>query len=192
MDLLSTFRKINMVRKTVAAGVLFLIFACTEQEKRNANSEVTDTETTTQIDDIANEAREWLVKNSTNYFATEELGSLDSFMQKMTTAEYYEYKTDATNVDLEIDGSLTETQFHEKWKNKFDTSKAGIGTGFLISGQDWDKIEFEKCDLISTTQKGFLFDVILKDETFQSKYPSKILVVHLGDGYKIADVIGEH
>lgn len=192
MDLLSTFRKINMVRKTVAAGVLFLIFACTEQEKRNANSEVTDTETTTQNDDIANEAREWLMKNITNYFATEELGSLDSFMQKMTTAEYYEYKNDATNVDLEIDGSLTETQFHEKWKNKFDTSKAGIGTGFLISGQDWDKIEFEKCDLISTTEKGFLFDVILKDETFQSKYPSKILVVHLGDGYKIADVIGEH
>ena len=192
MDLLSTFRKINMVRKTVAAGVLFLIFACTEQEKRNAKSEVTDTETTTQNDDIANEAREWLMKNITNYFATEELGSLDSFMQKMTTAEYYEYKNDATNVDLEIDGSLTETQFHEKWKNKFDTSKAGIGTGFLISGQDWDKIEFEKCDLISTTEKGFLFDVILKDETFQLKYPSKILVVHLGDGYKIADVIGEH
>lgn len=192
MDLLSTFRKINMVRKTVAAGVLFLIFACTEQEKRNAKSEVTDTETTTQNDDIANEAREWLMKNITNYFATEELGSLDSFMQKMTTAEYYEYKNDATNVDLEIDGSLTETQFHEKWKNKFDTSKAGIGTGFLISGQDWDKIEFEKFDLISTTEKGFLFDVILKDETFQSKYPSKILVVHLGDGYKIADVIGEH
>lgn len=192
MDLLSTFRKINMVRKTVAAGVLFLIFACTEQEKRNAKSEVTDTETTTQNDDIANEAREWLMKNITNYFATEELGSLDSFMQKMTTAEYYEYKNDATNVDLEIDGSLTETQFHEKWKNKFDTSKAGIGTGFLISGQDWDKIEFEKCDLISTTEKGFLFDVILKDETFQSKYPSKILVVHLSDGYKIADVIGEH
>ena len=192
MDLLSTFRKINMVRKTVAAGVLFLIFACTEQEKRNAKSEVTDTETTTQNDDIANEAREWLMKNITNYFATEELGSLDSFMQKMTTAEYYEYKNDATYVDLEIDGSLTETQFHEKWKNKFDTSKAGIGTGFLISGQDWDKIEFEKCDLISTTEKGFLFDVILKDETFQSKYPSKILVVHLGDGYKIADVIGEH
>ena len=112
MDLLSTFRKINMVRKTVAAGVLFLIFACTEQEKRNAKSEVTDTETTTQNDDIANEAREWLMKNITNYFATEELGSLDSFMQKMTTAEYYEYKNDATNVDLEIDGSLTETQFH--------------------------------------------------------------------------------
>src|SRR5690606_12316900 len=159
MDLLSTFRKINMVRKTVAAGVLFLIFACTEQEKRNAKSEVTDTETTTQNDDIANEAREWLMKNITNYFATEELGSLDSFMQKMTTAEYYEYKNDATNVDLEIDGSLTETQFHEKWKNKFDTSKAGIDTGFLISGQDWDKIEVEKCDLISTTEKGFLFDV---------------------------------
>lgn len=103
MDLLSTFRKINMVRKTVAAGVLFLIFACTEQEKRNAKSEVTDTETTTQNDDIANEAREWLMKNITNYFATEELGSLDSFMQKMTTAEYYEYKNDATNVDLEIE-----------------------------------------------------------------------------------------
>ncbi len=192
MDLLSTFRKINMLRKTVAAGLLFLIFACTEQEKRNAKSEVADTETTTQNDDIANEVREWLVKNITNYFATEELGSLDSLMQKMTTADYYEYKTDATNVDLDIDGSLTEAKFHEKWKNKFYTSKAGIGTGFLISGQDWDKLEFEKCDLISTTEKGVLFEVILKDETFQSKYPSKILVVHSGDGYKIADVVGEY
>ena len=90
MDLLSTFRKINMVRKTVAAGLLFLIFACTEQQKSNTKVEVADTETTTQNDDIANEAREWLVKNSTNYFVAEELGSFDRFMKKMTTAEHYE------------------------------------------------------------------------------------------------------
>ncbi len=188
MDILSTFRKINMVKTIVLVAALFLVFGCTEQQKRNAKSEVADTETITSNDENANEARQWLVKNITTYFAIEELGTLDNLMQKMTTADYYAYKTDATNVDLDIDGSLTEAQFHEKWKSKFDTSKAGIGTGFLISGQDWDKIETEKCDLISTTDKGFLFDVILKDETFQSKYPTKVLVVHAADSYKIADV----
>ncbi|OPC39218.1 hypothetical protein [Elizabethkingia anophelis] len=191
----------NLTKLTLIILIsVFSFFACTEQQKKgNSETEtkIGDTEITTENedkanDDIANEAQEWLVKNITTYFTTEELGSLDNLMQKMTTADYYAYKTDAINVDLDIDGSLTEAQFHEKWKDKFDTSKAGIHTGFLISGQDWDKIEIEKCDLISTTDKGFLFDVILKDETFQSKYPSKILVVHSGDSYKIADVIGEH
>lgn len=190
----------NLTKLTLMILIsVFSVFACTEQRKGNTETEtkIGDTEITTENkgkanDDTASRAQEWLVKNITNYFATEELDSLDNLMQKMTTADYYEYKTDATNVDLDINGSLTEAQFHEKWSSKFDTSKAGIGTGFLISGQDWDKIEIEKCDLISTTDKGFLFDVILKDEIFQSKYPSKILVVHSADGYKIADVVSEH
>jgi hypothetical protein len=45
-------------------------------------------------------------------------------------------KEDAMNVDMDVDGSLTEKEFEDKWKGKFDTSKAGIGIGFLITGQD--------------------------------------------------------
>ena len=51
-------------------------------------------------------------------------------MKDMTTKDYYEYKGDAMNVDMDVDGSLTQKEFEEKWKGKFDTSKAGIGTGF--------------------------------------------------------------
>lgn len=64
-----------------------------------------------------------------NYFAGD-LGKLDQMMKDMTTKDYYEYKGDAMNVDMDVDGSLTQKEFEEKWKGKFDTSKAGIGTGF--------------------------------------------------------------
>jgi hypothetical protein len=51
-------------------------------------------------------------------------------MQDITTKNYYEYKTDATNVDMDVDGSLSLKDFQQKWGNKYNTKYAGINTGF--------------------------------------------------------------
>ena len=107
----------------------------------------------------------------------------------MTTKDYYDYKTDATNVDLDIDGSLTEKEFKDKWKNKFNTDKAGIGIGFLIPAQDWNKIEVESCELKSSSKDEYTFNVVLKDEGFKAEYPSVIKVVKENKGFLIADVL---
>ncbi|WP_204271164.1 hypothetical protein, partial [Escherichia coli] len=75
--------------------------------------------------------------------------------------------------DMDVDGSLTQKEFEQKWKTKFDTSKAGVGAGFLITGQDWDSIKVVKCQLVSQKGKEFLFDVILSDASHQLNYPIK-------------------
>lgn len=176
---------------------VFLLASC--KEKKTSDS----TTANTAVDSIsapaskivakasdsnAEAAKLWLVKTITNYFTDPELSSLGDNMLKNTTKDYYAYKTDATNVDLDVEGSLTVEEFHQKWKDKFDTSKAGIGTGFLISGQDWSKIIVEKCDLLSAKENTFLFDIVLKDVDFNATYPSQILVTQAKGAYKIADV----
>ena len=108
---------------------------------------------------------------------------------KITTKDYFDYKTDATNVDLDVDGSLTEKEFQDKWKSKFDTSKAGIGIGFLISAQDWNNIEVESCDLKSSSKDEYIFNVMLRDDGFKATYPSVIKVIKENGSFLIADVL---
>lgn len=135
-------------------------------------------------------AEKWLVGNIENYFKTD-LGSMDKTMQSMTTKDYYEYKTDAANVDMEVDGSLTLKQFQDKWRKKFDVQKAGIGVGFLITGQDWDEIKVSTCDLIAESDNTFLFDMILTDKKYAVKYPIRVSVIKNQDSFLIEDVLQE-
>lgn len=132
------------------------------------------------------EARRWLIQNIEQYFAPEQESHLD-FMKKITTSEYFDYKMDAMNVDMGADGSMSEKAFHEKWKSRFDTQKAGIQSGFLISGQDWDKIKVTQCKLRSDSA-GYLFDVLLDDKGFNSKYAIDVLVKADNGNFLIADV----
>lgn len=129
-------------------------------------------------------AKKWLTRAIDQYFQ-QELPE----MKPITTAKYYEYKTDATNVGMDTDGSLTEKQFRDKWKESFNTDKAGIGEGFLISGQDWSKIEIQKCELQSHNQNKYFFDVILNDPGFKEKYSRTIVVEDTGNGFLIADIL---
>jgi hypothetical protein len=90
----------------------------------------------------------------------------------MTTGDYYDYKEDAMNVDMDVDGSLTEKEFNDKWKENL-IQKAGMGIGFLIAGQDWSKIEVTKCQLISENAGSYLFDVVLTDKQPKEVYQLK-------------------
>ena len=114
---------------------------------------------------------------------------MDSAMQNITTKDYYEYKTDATNVEMDTEGSLTEKEFEQKWKSKFNIEKAGTGVGFLISGQDWNEIKVSKCNFISQDGNTYLFDVILEDKEYKTEYPIQVIVVKEKEGFRIADVL---
>ena len=37
-------------------------------------------------------------------------------MKDMTTKDYYDYKSDAMNVDMDVDGSLTQKEFEQNGK----------------------------------------------------------------------------
>lgn len=180
--------------KRMMIASLFLIIGCKE-EKKEAVVNQPETEVKENVvqetkpqENESEEAKKWLEKNIEDYFKSD-LGNLDKNMQKMTTKDYYDYKVDAMNVDMDVDGSLTEKEFNDKWKGKFDTKKAGVGIGFLISGQDWDKIETTKCHLISETENSYLFDVVLTDKSMKEVYPIKIKVIKENGSFLIADVL---
>ncbi|MGH1516175.1 hypothetical protein [Chryseobacterium sp. JK1] len=182
------------MKRTIIAS-LFLIIACKE-EKKEVQSIAEPQKIEENIgeskpeDNESEQAKKWLEKSIVDYFKAD-LGNLDKAMRKMTTKGYYDYKTDATNVDLDVDGSLTEKEFEDKWKKKFDVSKAGIGIGFLISAQDWNHIEVGSCELKSSSGNEYIFNVVLTDNDFKAKYPSVIKVIKDNGSFLIADVLQE-
>lgn len=181
------------MKRTIIAS-LFLIIGCKEEKKEALAApqepEVKENivqETKHQVNE-AEEAKRWLEKSIGDYFASD-FDNLDKNMQKMTTGDYYDYKEDAMNVDMDVDGSLTEKEFNDKWKGKFDPKKAGMGIGFLIAGQDWSKIEVTKCQLISENAGSYLFDVVLTDKQPKEVYPIKVKVIKENSSFLIADVL---
>lgn len=168
-----------------------MIIACKEEKKEiKKDGEIQPIKEKVVLHNKSNEAEEaqkWLEKSIVDYFKAD-IGSEEKNMQKITTKDYFDYKTDATNVNLDVDGSLTDKEFQDKWKSKFDTSKAGVGIGFLISAQDWNSIEVESCDLKSSSRDEYIFNVVLRDDGFKAQYPSVIKVVKENGSFLIADV----
>ncbi len=180
----------NMKRTIIAS--LFLMIACKEEKKEMKTTAepkpIKEKVVLNYESNKSEEAQAWLKKSIVDYFKAD-IGSEEKNMQKITTKDYFDYKTDATNVEMDVDGSLTEKEFQDKWKSKFDTNKAGIGVGFLISAQDWNTIEVESCELKSSSKDEYIFHVVLKDDGFKAKYPSIIKVVKENGSFLIADVL---
>lgn len=178
------------MKRTIIAS-LFMIIACKEEKKEiKKDGEIQPIKEKVVLHNESNEAEEaqkWLEKSIVDYFKAD-IGSEEKNMQKITTKDYFDYKTDATNVNLDVDGSLTDKEFQDKWKSKFDTSKAGVGIGFLISAQDWNSIEVESCDLKSSSRDEYIFNVVLRDDGFKAQYPSVIKVVKENGSFLIGDV----
>ncbi|MDQ0593837.1 hypothetical protein QFZ37_002206 [Chryseobacterium ginsenosidimutans] len=177
--------------KLIILSSLFLILSCKEENKNTTikTNQASKENIIKKLEPNESEsAKKWLTENIEKFFKTD-LSTIDSAMQNITTKDYYEYKTDATNVEMDTDGSLTEKEFDQKWKSKFDTKKAGIDVGFLISGQDWNEIKVLKSNLISQDGNIYLFDVILKDKEYKAEYPIQVKVVKEKEGFRIADVL---
>ncbi|KMQ59967.1 hypothetical protein ACM46_17065 [Chryseobacterium angstadtii] len=178
------------MKKILIASVLMMA-ACKEEKKETPIHPEFPPKEVVKVENKSTEseeAKKWLETSIENYFNSD-LGSLDKEMQRITTKDYYEYKTDAMNVDMDVDRSLTEKEFQDKWKGKFDTGKAGIGYGFLITAQDWDKIKVSTCHLISESKTDMLFDTVLSDENLKAEYPVKIKIAKENDSFLIADVL---
>lgn len=177
--------------KLIILSSLFLMIACKEKETEKGSEYKAPTIENPVSENKPNEAedaKKWLTESIEKFFKTD-LSTMDSAMQNITTKDYYEYKTDATNVEMDTEGSLTEKEFEQKWKSKFNIQKAGTGVGFLISGQDWNEIKVSKCNFISQDGNTYLFDVILEDKEYKTEYPIQVKVVKEKEGFRIADVL---
>jgi len=163
----------------IACAMQFI--ACNTDEKSVSETKQ-QTETTPTPKDKSTEAKKWLMQAIEKYFNTPE-----SNYQTITTPQYYEYKNDATNVDL--DGGMTLQAFQTKWNTKYDTKYAGVGVGFFISGQDYGKISVTKCDAIASSQANqYRFDVQIDDTEMKAKYHREIVLVEVNNSFLIDDV----
>ena len=128
-------------------------------------------------------AKKWLIESIETNFRTSE-GLIDS----ICTKDYATYKSDA--IGVEYDGGMTQQAFEKKWKDKFDVKHVGIGTGFLISGQDWENIKVAKCESSPLKLKeGYLFETIIEDLPSKSTYKRAIKVIKSGKSFLISDVL---
>lgn len=177
--------------KYILVASLFFIISCKDAKKAdgNTNTSVIENKEVTDIKGEAEAAKNWLKTSIVSYFKAD-ISDQQKIMQGITTKDYYQYKTDATNVDLDTDGSLSVKEFQKKWGNKYNTKYAGINTGFLISAQDWTNIEVKKCELDAISgDEAFVFDVELADDGAKAIFKRKIGVVKKGNKFLIADVI---
>ncbi len=145
------------------------------------DSIITDTKTSEIVE--SDLAKKWLIESIETNFETAE-GLIDS----ICTKDYATYKSDA--IGVEYDSGMTKQAFEKKWKDKFDVKHVGIGTGFLISGQDWENIKVAKCELSPIKLKeGYLFETIIKDLPSKSTYKRAIKVIKSGKSFLISDVL---
>jgi hypothetical protein len=177
------------MKKITLIITLFSIFSCQKkQEIKNDTIVKKDTIITDIPAKVLTEselAQKWLIQNIEENFKTP-----DGLIDSICTKTYAEYKSDAIGVDY--DGGMTLKAFEKKWKGKFDAKHAGTGTGFLISGQDWVKINVKKCELSPLKLKeGYLFETMIEDvgATTKTTYKRDIKVVPSGNSFLISDVL---
>ena len=109
-------------------------------------------------------------------------------MEDICTPQYYEYKTDATQVGY--DGGMDEAAFAKKWSSTYDVTRAGIGTAFLISGQDNGKVKVTKCvPKPTTTAEAIILEVVISDPDMNATYHRDFKIVPIGKAYQIDDVV---
>lgn len=178
-----------MMKKNAVLFLMVLIsISCQDKSETKAEGveKVTSENTTTEKGVAINtseNAKKWLIETIATYFKKD-----FPAMSGITTKTYEEYKSEATNVDLDTDVAMTQQEFENKWKNKYDTKYAGIGSGFLISGQDWGKIEVSKCNLLLEKGDTYVFRTILNDTDFKTDYKRDIRIIKSGNSFLIDDV----
>jgi hypothetical protein len=130
-----------------------------------------------QIENKTNAAQQWLIKSIEHHFNENKPVNY--------TIAYQNAKEDALQMGFESE--MTDAEWQKKYPNR-NTNTIGIGTGFLISGQDYGAIKVENCKLLKQDQKGYWFGLDIVDVDFKIKYKREILVLEKANQFFIDDV----
>ncbi len=174
------------MRLIILLAILFCI-SCNQKNSEEQKSTDIKTESKNEENDdqdIEN-AKTWLVQNIEKYFT--DFNTLNGDYSSITTKEYAEFKSDATGVGM--DGGMDESAFKTKWAKR-NTEKAGLGEGFMIGGNDFGKIKVTKAEFKNKTESGdYMFETLIEDTEFKSKFYRDIVVKKTGNSFLIDDVI---
>src|SRR5687767_1281400 len=105
----------------ISCGTIF----STESEQTKVNTSQQDSIVKTSIIQDTAHVKKWLTKVITDYVNSDDLKVANNNMRTALTDNYYNYKQDAIN--LEYAEEMTEEEFHQKWKAKYDTKYVGKG-----------------------------------------------------------------
>jgi len=195
MTLLSlSHKKMNRKNNVILfTAVMLFVCSCSNTEKSTATNSkdsigkqtvVSKTPDSLSKDD-PKRAKKWLLNSIANRYKPD--GEEDTTI-KMYTKQYEQYKSDAIN--REYDG-LTEAQFENKWKDKYNV-KFATSNSILIGQQDWINPRVTHCELKKmTADKSFLFSVIIDDGDSKTKYTHRrdIKVTPFGSTFLIDDIL---
>ena len=166
--------------KKIYILLIAIIVSCQKHQDKTVTENIVTENKTNKTE----KAKSWLIET------IEKNLNKDFYkMEDFTTKEYAKYKSDAMNIDFDVDGSLTKDEFVKKWKNKFDVRFAGIENGFLISRQDNGKIKVTSCiSLKSNNQNEYIFQTVISDVDFKIENKRDIKVIENGNSFLISDV----
>lgn len=130
--------------------------------------------------------KNWLIKVILDYTTNNDLKIAYKNMRSALTDNYYHYKQDAIN--LEYDTAMTEEQFHQKWKKRYDTKFVGR-SGFFISTQDNGKIVIPVCVFLNSIgDSAQVYHVVIRDPDFQTEFIRDITVIRRDKQFFIDNV----
>ncbi len=178
--------------KKISAYLLAIITIISCQNQESQKEENTIVKVTPPNDSVASKsetidstdlAKKWLIQAVENTFKNNQ-----GEMKDICTPQYEAYKTDAIGVDM--DGGMTLVEFKKKWNKKYNTALAGVSVGFMISGQDWQNIKVEKCELKNKTPEGvYIFETIIKDIGPNETYKRDVKLIRANKSFLISDVL---
>lgn len=132
--------------------------------------------------------KKWLIKVITDYVNSDYSKVAIDNLRAALTEDYYNYKHDAITLEY---SEMTEKEFNEKWKTKYDTKYVGSG-GFFTSYMDNGNVEITVCNLLkSLGDSAKFFYTVVHDLRWKTDYKFDIKVI-LNDNKLLIDDVKEY
>lgn len=180
-----------MIKFFIIPAFLITLIGCgtdfsAKSEQINSNTSKEDSVVKANPINDTTLIKNWLKKVIVEYVNSDGLKEAYITMQSKLTSDYYNYKQDAIN--LEYGEEMTEEEFHQKWKTKYDTKYVGKG-GFFISAQDNGEIDIPICSFLKPLgDTANIFHVVIRDLRWKTNYVRDIKIVSKNNKLLIDDV----
>jgi hypothetical protein len=180
----------TMIRCLIILTVSLALISCgsgfsahTEQTNTNPPKQESDVKTNIMQDTI--QVKKWLTKVITDYVNSDDSKVAYDNLRKELTEDYYNYKYEAITSEY---SEMTEKEFHEKWKAKYDTKYVGTG-GFFTSVIDNGTVEVPVCSVLkSLGDTSKIFHTVVRDLRWKTDYLFDVTVVFKNNKLLIDDV----
>ncbi len=176
--------------KFLIPSVVLLLISCTSEFSANhaeTNNITANQQSVMKISIIQDTVyvKKWLTKVIKDYINNDDLNVSHEHIRKTLTEDYYNYKLDAITLEY---SEMTEEDFHQKWKAKYDTRYVGSG-GFFTSVMDNGNVEIPTCTYLkSLGDTAQIFHMVVRDLRWEIDYVHDITVVIKNNKLLIDDV----